>query len=88
MIAHPPDETLPAVNGRVMVVDDNRQARESMADVLRQSGHEVACCSSAEKLRSPVSETIAILSGCRSATVSNNSWIRLAGRKMDGPYSH
>ena len=27
--------------GRVLVVDDHRQARESMADVLRQSGHEV-----------------------------------------------
>lgn len=33
--------------GRVMVVDDHRQARESMADVLRTAGHEVLCCSSA-----------------------------------------
>ena len=33
--------------GRVLVVDDHRQARESMADVLRQSGHRVECCSSA-----------------------------------------
>jgi len=33
--------------GRVLVVDDHRQARESMADVLRQSGHDVQCCSSA-----------------------------------------
>jgi DNA-binding NtrC family response regulator len=33
--------------GRVMVVDDHRQARESMADVLRAAGHDVVCCSSA-----------------------------------------
>ena len=33
--------------GRVLVVDDHRDARESMADVLRQAGHQVACCSSA-----------------------------------------
>jgi DNA-binding NtrC family response regulator len=32
---------------RVMVVDDHRQARESMADVLRSAGHRVVCCSSA-----------------------------------------
>jgi DNA-binding NtrC family response regulator len=31
----------------VLVVDDHRQARESMAEVLRTSGHQVACCSSA-----------------------------------------
>ena len=33
--------------GRVMVVDDHRQARESMADALRSAGHEVVCCASA-----------------------------------------
>jgi len=33
--------------GRVMVVDDHRQARESMADVLRSAGHGVVCCASA-----------------------------------------
>ena len=33
--------------GRVLVVDDHRQARESMADVLRHVGHNVSCCSSA-----------------------------------------
>ncbi len=32
--------------GRVLVVDDHRQARESIADVLRQAGHNVRCCSS------------------------------------------
>ncbi|MHB8899066.1 MAG: sigma-54-dependent transcriptional regulator [Thermoguttaceae bacterium] len=33
--------------GRVLVVDDHRQARESMADVLRQAGHDVSGCSCA-----------------------------------------
>ena len=33
--------------GCVLVVDDHQPARESMADVLRQSGHRVQCCSSA-----------------------------------------
>jgi len=48
MIRQPHDESPPqAVAGRVLVVDDHRQARESMADVLRQCGHQVACCSSA-----------------------------------------
>ncbi len=35
--------------GRVLVVDDHRQARESMADVLRQSGYQVDCRSSAHE---------------------------------------
>jgi DNA-binding NtrC family response regulator len=47
MIASSPRDPLSAPAGRVLVVDDHRQARESMADVLRSSGHEVACCSSA-----------------------------------------
>jgi DNA-binding NtrC family response regulator len=33
--------------GRVIVVDDYRPVCESMGDVLRAAGHEVACCSSA-----------------------------------------
>jgi DNA-binding NtrC family response regulator len=33
--------------GRVLVVDDHRQARESMADTLCQAGHRVDCCGSA-----------------------------------------
>ncbi len=39
----PPAET----TGRVLVVDDHAPARESMAEVLREAGHDVACCSSA-----------------------------------------
>ncbi len=35
------------LTGRVLVVDDHRSARESMVDILRQSGHEVDSCSSA-----------------------------------------
>jgi len=37
----------PDCAGRVLVVDDHPQARESMADILRQAGHLVDCCSSA-----------------------------------------
>ena len=33
--------------GRVLVVDDHAQARQSMADILRRAGHRVDCCSSA-----------------------------------------
>jgi DNA-binding NtrC family response regulator len=41
-----------AAGGHVLVVDDHASARESMADVLRHSGHDVRCCSSAvEALR-------------------------------------
>ncbi|MGQ9575370.1 MAG: sigma-54-dependent transcriptional regulator [Thermoguttaceae bacterium] len=36
-----------APTGRVLVVDDHAQARESMADILRRAGHRVDCCSSA-----------------------------------------
>lgn len=35
------------LSGRVLVVDDHRQARESMSDVLRQAGHYVQSVSSA-----------------------------------------
>ncbi len=35
------------VAGAVLVVDDHRPARESMADILRRAGHQVHCCSSA-----------------------------------------
>jgi DNA-binding NtrC family response regulator len=38
--------------GRILVVDDNGRARQSMADVLRGAGHEVEACASApEALR-------------------------------------
>ncbi len=33
--------------GVVLVVDDHQQSRQSMADILRQAGHKVDCCSSA-----------------------------------------
>lgn len=42
----------PEATGRVLVVDDHAPARESMAEVLREAGHTVTCCSSAaEALR-------------------------------------
>jgi DNA-binding NtrC family response regulator len=37
----------PISEGRVLVVDDHRQARESIADVLRHAGHQVECLASA-----------------------------------------
>ena len=43
----PSETALAQGSGRVLVVDDHRQARESMADVLRHAGHQVECCSSA-----------------------------------------
>ena len=46
MIASLPGTNVSTPTGRVLVVDDHRQARESMSDVLRQAGHQVACCSS------------------------------------------
>ena len=45
--SNPNYNKLPSDPGRVLVVDDHRQARESMADVLRHSGHDVDCCASA-----------------------------------------
>ena len=40
------------LTGRVLVVDDNARARQSMADVLRAAGHELTACASAvEALR-------------------------------------
>ena len=42
-----------AATGKILVVDDHKRARESMADVLREAGHLVDCCSSgAEALTS------------------------------------
>jgi DNA-binding NtrC family response regulator len=35
--------------GRVLVVDDHAQARQSMADALGQAGHRVRCCGSAKE---------------------------------------
>lgn len=40
--------------GKVLVVDDHPQARDSMADILRQAGHAVNCCSSAAEALSVV----------------------------------
>jgi len=37
----------PTLAGRVLVVDDHPQARESMADILSRTGHRVQCCASA-----------------------------------------
>ena len=39
----------PSLTGRVLVVDDHLQARQSIADVLREAGHEVECLASASE---------------------------------------
>ncbi len=41
-----PQQSAPAYAGRVLVVDDHRQARESMAETLRHAAYEVTCVSS------------------------------------------
>jgi DNA-binding NtrC family response regulator len=41
------NSSLPGSTGRVLVVDDHAQARESMADVLRHADYVVQCCASA-----------------------------------------
>ncbi|HEX4150533.1 MAG TPA: sigma-54 dependent transcriptional regulator, partial [Pirellulales bacterium] len=45
--AEPKAAEFKAQPGRILVVDDHRQARESMAEILRQAGHKVQCVSSA-----------------------------------------
>ncbi len=44
------------LTGRILVVDDHRSARESIADVLRQGGHHVDC-------RAAASEALEMLAG-------------------------
>jgi DNA-binding NtrC family response regulator len=41
-----PQQSAPEPSGRVLVVDDHQQARESMAEILRQAGYVVDCVSS------------------------------------------
>jgi len=45
-----------AATGSVLVVDDHRRARESMADVLREAGHLVDCCSSGAEALTTIGE--------------------------------
>jgi len=52
----------PTTSGRVLVVDDHQQARESVAFTLRQSGYVVQCCSSAvEALKRQDRETFDVV---------------------------
>lgn len=51
-VTDPNTATRPPVVGRVLVIDDHPAARQSMVEVLRGAGHQVASCSSAaEALR-------------------------------------
>ena len=44
-------------SSRVLVVDDERQARESISDVLRHVGHHVDCCSSGAEALNMIQQT-------------------------------
>lgn len=50
-----PSDRSPAA-GHVLVVDDHKNARESMADILRHAGHQVRCCSSAREALNQLGE--------------------------------
>ena len=48
--------------GRILVVDDHQQARESVAFALREAGHQVDCLASAvEALRALERETYDVI---------------------------
>ncbi len=50
------------MNGRILVIDDHAQARQSMADTLRHAGHRVETCSgAAEALRWLAKESVDVV---------------------------
>lgn len=76
-----------AITGRVLVVDDNARARQSMVDVLRHSRHEVFSCSSGrEALQLLDRETIdVIVTDLQMPGMTGLELIRaLEARKFDG----
>src|SRR5262245_61089263 len=71
--------------GRVLVVDDNGRARQSMVDVLTVAGHEVAACASAiEALKLVEREAFdVIISDLQMPAMDGLAFIRtLAERKV------
>ena len=61
MIGAPPGRPT-EITGRVLVVDDHAQARESMCEVLRHAGHQVESCASAvEALQRMTSESFDLI---------------------------
>jgi DNA-binding NtrC family response regulator len=77
----------PASRGRVLVVDDNSRARQSMADVLQQAGHQVFACSSGrEALQLLDKETIdVVLTDLQMPGMTGLELIRaLEARTFDG----
>ncbi len=73
--------------GRVLVVDDNTRARQSMADVLKQAGHEVFACSSGrEALQRLETESLdVIVTDLQMPGMTGLELIRaLEARKFDG----
>jgi DNA-binding NtrC family response regulator len=74
------------LTGRVLVVDDHRQARESMADILRQAGHYVECVSSAiEALQTLDGESFdVVITDLQMPGMSGLEFIRQLERRSHG----
>jgi len=71
--------------GRILVVDDNARARQSMADVLRTTGHEVYACSSAvEALQLELQSFDVIITDLQMPGMTGLEFIRtLSERKVE-----
>ena len=74
------------VTGRVLVVDDFRQARESIADALRSAGHQVECVASgSEALVQLASESFdVIVTDLQMPGMSGLEFIRHLERRPHG----
>ncbi len=76
----------PTLTGRILVVDDNARARQSMCDVLRHAGNDVQMCASAiEALQKlPSQEFDLILTDLQMPGMDGLQFIRaLQDRKID-----
>ena len=83
MISTTTHETAP---GRVLVVDDNARARESMADILRHLGHQAEVCGGAVEALNHLLEASAdvIITDMRMPGMSGLEFVRaLAERECD-----
>jgi DNA-binding NtrC family response regulator len=84
--ATPAAPAIPELVGRVLVVDDNARARQSMVDVLAAAGHEVTASSSAiEALKRVEKQTFdVIITDLQMPAMDGLTFIRtLAERKVE-----